>query len=116
MSRQQTQTEKSHDFVFPRHRSTASKLKGSQYSATRESLESLAKRRRLLVDTGEKTWSTQSGRLETVCEPTERAKELRGHRRPESEGAVAAGATGRTNASVEVFLAGDFLQTKFGTG
>jgi hypothetical protein len=31
-----------------------------------------------LVDTGEKTWSTQSGRLETVWEATERAKELSG--------------------------------------
>ena len=41
-------------------------------------LKSLAKRRRLLVDTGEKTWSTQSGRFETVWEPAVRARELWG--------------------------------------
>jgi hypothetical protein len=102
MSRQQTQTEKSHDFVFSQHYSTASKLIGSVQSYQRISAkpgESAAS-----LGTGEKTRSTQSGRLETVCEPTERAKELKGHRRPESEGAVAAGATGRTNAAVEVFL------------
>jgi hypothetical protein len=32
-------------------------------------LKSLAKRRRLLVDTGEKTGSTQSGRFETAGNP-----------------------------------------------
>jgi hypothetical protein len=74
-------------------------------------LKSLAKRRRLLVDTGEKTWSTQSGRLETVWEPAVRARELwgiggRNQKEP-------AGATGRTNAVRGSLLkAGDFLQTR----
>ena len=53
-----------HDFVFPRHRSTASKKNCGAAS--------------LGGHTGEKTWFTQSGRFETVWEPTARAKELSG--------------------------------------
>jgi len=53
----------SHEFVFHEHYSTASK--------------SLAERR-LLADTGEKAWFTQSDRFETVWEATECAKELSG--------------------------------------
>jgi hypothetical protein len=73
MSRQQTQTEKSHDFVFPRLPSTASKLTGLSNKISAKPRKAAAS-----LGTGEKTASIQSGRPETVSKPTEPAKELRG--------------------------------------
>ena len=102
MSRQQTQTEKSHDFVFPRHHLTASKLTGFQYNPTREFLQSLAKRRHLLVLV--KTLGPLNPAALKPSGNPRSARKSSGHRRLESEGAVAAGATGHTNAAVEVFL------------